>query len=80
VVGCGLGEDAEFLARLGFATVAFDFAHTAVEAARRRHPGSPVRYQVANLLDPRQEWREAFDLVIESLTVRSLPRSFRTCS
>ena len=73
VVGSGLGEDAEHVARLGFDTVAFDVSPTAVESARRRFPGSPVRYVAADLLDPPAEWRQAFDLVVESITVQSLP-------
>jgi SAM-dependent methyltransferase len=77
VVGCGLGRDSEYLAGLGFAVVAFDFSATAIAAVRRRFPGSPVRYQVADLLDPPAGWRGGFDLVLESLTVQSLPRQLR---
>ena len=73
VVGCGLGSDAEYVAELGFDTVAFDVAATAVRAASRRFPDSAVRYRTADLLDPPAEWREAFDLVVESLTVQALP-------
>jgi SAM-dependent methyltransferase len=73
VVGSGLGDDAEYIAALGFDTVAFDIAPTAVESARRRFPGSRVRYVVADLLDPPAEWRQAFGLVVESITVQSLP-------
>jgi SAM-dependent methyltransferase len=32
-----------------------------------------VDYQVADVLDPPAGWREAFDLVVESLTVQALP-------
>jgi len=73
VVGCGLGDDAEHIAGLGFATVAFDIAPTAVAAARRRFPDSAVRYVAADLLDPPPEWEGAFDLVFESRTIQSLP-------
>jgi SAM-dependent methyltransferase len=73
VVGCGLGDDAEFIASLGFATVAFDISRTAIAAARRRFPGSAVQYVTANLLDPPPAWRRAFDLVVESLTLQALP-------
>jgi SAM-dependent methyltransferase len=73
VVGSGLGGDAEFVAALGFATVAFDISPTAVKLARRRFPGSRVEYVVADLLAPPPEWRHAFDLVVESLTAQSLP-------
>lgn len=73
IVGCGLGEDAELVAGLGFDTVAFDVSPTAIRTARRRHPASPVRYRVADLLDPPADWQGAFDLVVESLTVQALP-------
>ncbi|MGW5669064.1 class I SAM-dependent methyltransferase, partial [Micromonospora sp. NPDC003776] len=71
VVGCGFGRDAEHLARLGFATVAFDISPTAVRTARRRHAGSPVRYETADLLDPPAAWLDAFDLVLESMNVQA---------
>ena len=77
VVGCGMGRDSEYLSELGFATVAFDFSPTAITAVRRRFPDSPVDYRVADLLDPLAEWAGAFDLVVESLTVQSLPRQLR---
>ncbi|SNT63477.1 Thiopurine S-methyltransferase (TPMT) [Asanoa hainanensis] len=73
VVGAGLGRDAEFLASLGFDVVAFDISATAIASAKERHPDSPVHYVVADLFDPPGEWRGAFDLVVESMTVQSLP-------
>jgi hypothetical protein len=73
VVGSGLGDDAEYVAGFGFDTLAFDVADTAVQAARRRFPASEVRYVTGDLLDPPAEWRGAFDFVLESLTVQSLP-------
>jgi len=73
VVGCGYGSDAEFLASLGFRTTGFDFAPTAIAGARRRYPASEVNYLVADVLDLPREWQEMFDLVVESLTVQSMP-------
>ncbi len=75
VVGSGLGDDAEHIAGLGFDTVAFDIAPTAIAVARRRFPASPVDYVVADLLDPPAAWRGAFDFVLESITVQALPPS-----
>ncbi|TWP51845.1 class I SAM-dependent methyltransferase [Lentzea tibetensis] len=75
VVGCGLGRDSEFLAAKGFTVTAFDVSPTAVETIRRRFPDSPVDYRVADLLNPPAEWHHGFDLVVESLTVQSLPIS-----
>ncbi|PXX60905.1 methyltransferase family protein [Nocardia tenerifensis] len=77
VVGCGLGRDAEHLAELGFETTAFDVAETAIKTARERFPDSPVDYVVGDLLDPPAEWNGAFDLVVESITVQSLPVTVR---
>src|SRR5690242_5990760 len=57
VVGCGFGADAEFLAGSGFRTTGFDFAPTAIAAARRRHPDSQVDYVVADVLDLPPEWQ-----------------------
>lgn len=77
VVGCGLGADAEYVAGLGFDTVAFDFSDTAVQIARERHPRSAVSYVQADLLAPRAEWGAAFDLVVEIFTVQALPIPLR---
>jgi hypothetical protein len=71
--GPGLGVPG----RVGFATVAFDFSPPPIAAVRRRFPDSPVDYRVADLLDPPPAWAGAFDLVVESLTVQSLPRQLR---
>jgi SAM-dependent methyltransferase len=77
VVGCGLGDDAEHVASLGFATVAFDISPTAIRLARGRFPGSAVEYVVADLLDPPAGWARAFDLVVESITVQALTDAVR---
>jgi len=73
VVGCGYGADAEFLALLGFRTTGFDFSPTAIAGARRKHPDTQVTYLVADVLDLPREWQGRFDLVVESLTVQSMP-------
>jgi len=73
VVGCGFGRDSEFLGSLGFRTTAFDLSETAIETAKRRHAATTVRYEVADLLDLPARYRAAFDLVVESYTVQSMP-------
>lgn len=77
VVGCGLGADAEYVAGLGFDTVAFDFSHTAIRVARQRFPDSDVFYVQADLLEPPEQWLAAFDLVVEIFTVQALPIPLR---
>lgn len=73
VIGCGLGDDAEALAGLGFSVTAFDIAPTAIEWCRRRFPSSSVDYRRADLLQPPAEWSGAFDFVFEAYTLQSLP-------
>lgn len=77
VIGCGYGRDAEYVAGLGFSTTAFDVSESAVRGARVRFPESKVDYVVADLLDPPAAWSGAFDLVVESITVQSMPLSVR---
>lgn len=77
VVGCGTGRDAELIASLGYAATAFDVAPSAIAEARRRHPQSEVDYVAADLFDLPVEWQRGYDLVVESLTVQSLPVPLR---
>jgi SAM-dependent methyltransferase len=77
VVGCGLGDDAEELARLGAAVKAFDVSTRAIEWCRRRFTNSQVDYQVADVLSLPAAWREAFDLVVEIYTLQVLPPELR---
>jgi SAM-dependent methyltransferase len=75
VVACGLGDDAEELARRGCVVDAFDVSPTAIDAARRRFPDSSVKYRVADLFDLPSSWRERFELIVEVQTIQSLPPS-----
>jgi SAM-dependent methyltransferase len=76
-VGCGLGDDAERLAKLGFAVTAFDIAPSAINWCKRRFPGSRVSYLVRDLFHAPQEWKGAFDFVLESYTLQVLTEDLR---
>src|SRR5215469_14557200 len=78
VVGCGFGDDAEFVASRGFNVVAFDISPTAIDGARGRFPGSSVDYTPGDLLNPPTSWRGAFGLVVEIYTVQPLHGTART--
>lgn len=73
VVACGLGDDAEELARRGCRVTAFDISPTAIERCRQRFPASPVDYVVADVFDLPSGWAGSFDLVVEIRTLQSLP-------
>ena len=77
VVGCGLGIDAEFVADHGFRTTAFDISQTAIDTAKDRYPDSTVAYRRADLLRLPDDWRQAFDLVVEIINIQALPVSLR---
>lgn len=72
VVGCGLGDDAEELAKRGYEVTAFDVAPSAIAWAKERWASSSVRYEVADLLHAPAAWAQAFDLVVEVYTVQVL--------
>lgn len=73
VVACGLGDDAEELARRGWVVRAFDVAPTAIRQCRQRFPDSAVDYRVADLFALPPEWSAGHDLVVEIQTIQSLP-------
>lgn len=77
VIGCALGDDAEYVASLGYDTVAFDVSPSAITAVRGLFPESTVDYTVADLFAPPTAWDRAFDLVVEISTVQALPRHIR---
>ncbi|MSV31691.1 MAG: class I SAM-dependent methyltransferase [Bryobacterales bacterium] len=73
VIGCGLGDDAEYLAARGAVVTAFDLSETAIQWCRQRFPQSTVTYKVANLL----EFVGDFDLAVEIYTLQAMPPALR---
>lgn len=77
VVGCGLGDDAEYLSELGYKVTAFDISKTAIEWCRRRFPESNVEYVEADLLSLPADWNGRFDFILESYTLQAIPDELR---
>jgi SAM-dependent methyltransferase len=77
IIGCGLGDDAELLASLGWSVVAFDISAAAIRWARERFGQSKVDYRVVDLFDAPGNWRRGFDLVVEAYTLQVLPSDLR---
>lgn len=77
VVGCGLGDDAEELARRGFRVTAFDISPRAIAWCQQRFPDTSVVYQAADLFATPPEWRQAFDFVLEIYTIQALSVTLR---
>ncbi len=78
VVGCGLGDDANYLKDLGFKVTAFDISPTAIEWAKRLYGDSEIKFEVCDLLQPVRGWLGAFDFVLEIYTIQPLPLDIRT--
>ncbi len=78
VVGCGLGDDAKFLAERGFRVTAFDISPTAIEWAKKLYGDDPaIEFHVADLFNVPDEWKKGFDLVLEVYTIQPLPMEIR---
>ncbi len=77
VVGCGLGDDANFLHDLGFNVTAFDISPTAIEWAKKLYHDADIRFETADLFQPFRGWLGAFDFVLEIYTIQPLPLEMR---
>ena len=77
VVGCGLGDDAEYLAGLGMIVTAFDISPTAIGWCQKRFSESNVTYVAQDVTQPHSEWVGAFDWVFEIYTLQVLPAEIR---
>ncbi len=65
IIGCGLGDDAIALSKLGMDVYAFDISETCIKWCQNRFPNSDVRWFVYNLLELPNSWKNNFDLVVE---------------
>lgn len=78
VIGCGLGDDAELLASIGYQVTAFDISPTAIAWCQQRFPESPVNYLVADLFNLDPSWQYKFDFVFECRNIQALPLDVRS--
>lgn len=77
VVGCGLGDDAEWLEEIGFNVTAFDISKSSIDWCKERFPDSTVNYCVADLLSPPENWKNKFDLIVEIHILQVIPEYIR---
>jgi 2-polyprenyl-3-methyl-5-hydroxy-6-metoxy-1,4-benzoquinol methylase len=77
VVGCGVGDDCEFLSNNGYEVIGFDISSSAIQLCKNRYPNSKVTYLVADLFKYPKNWFENFDLIYECNTIQVLPGKYR---
>jgi hypothetical protein len=77
VPGCGLGDDAEYLASLGAQVTAFDISPEAIAWCRERFPSTRVSYVVGDIQELPEAWRGRFDCIAECYTLQALPDAMR---
>lgn len=76
VVGCGMGDDAIELEKLGFSVTAFDVSKTAIGFCKERFPDSATTFIQADLLQNQPQWHHSYDFVLEIYTVQALPPKY----
>lgn len=77
VIGCGLGDDAEVLAGVGYAVDAIDISETAINMAKERFPKLEIDFRVEDIFKLPAFMKGHYDLVFESRTIQSLDPKFR---
>ncbi|MGL5833654.1 MAG: class I SAM-dependent methyltransferase [Waterburya sp.] len=78
VIGCGLGDDAELIASLGYQVTAFDISPTAIAWCHKKFPDSSVNYLVADLFNLDPQWQGKYDFIFECKTIQALPLNVRS--
>lgn len=75
-VGCGLGDNAVHLAKLGYRVVAVDAASAAIEQARARHGADTVEFAVADATSL-TGYENRFDTILDSALYHTLSEEHR---
>lgn len=77
VIGCGLGDDAQALAKMGYDVDAIDISQTAINIAKERFPTAGIHFRVEDIFKLPASMFGAYDFVFESRTIQSLNPKFR---
>ncbi len=76
-VGCGLGDNAVFLAQNGYEVTGIDLSQSAIDWAKKRFADSGVTFRQVDLFELPDDLVGQFDLVHETYTIQALPAEMR---
>jgi len=77
VIGCGLGDDANALAKAGYRVDAIDISGTAIAMAKERFSNTAIDFRVEDIFRLPDYMLAYYDLVFESRTIQSIDPKFR---
>ena len=77
VPGCGRGHDLAMAVEQGVDAIGVDVAPTAIAEARALYPWIADRFRIGSFFDPPNEFRDAFDVVLEHTLLCALPLEMR---
>jgi SAM-dependent methyltransferase len=77
VPGCGRGHEVALAVEHGLDATGLDIAPTGVAQARALYPHLAERFVTGSFLDPPEEMRGAFDVVLEHTCMSALPPAMR---
>ena len=77
MVGCGLGDDAVYLEKIGWEVVAFDLSDSCIDWCKERFSTSSVHWEVGDVTNPPERWIGNFDLVVEIHILQAIPAEIR---
>lgn len=77
VIGCGLGDDADALAKMGYDVDAIDISQTAIGIAKERFTISGIDFRVEDIFNLPVSMSGLYDFIFESRTIQSLDPKFR---
>ena len=77
MVGCGLGDDAVYLEKIGWEVVPFDLSDSCIAWCKERFSTSSVHWEVGDVTNPPERWIGNFDLVVEIHILQAIPAEIR---
>ena len=77
VIGCGLGDDAQFLSKMGYIVDAIDISPTSIKLAKQRFDNRDINFSVEDIFSLPSNMINNYDFIYEGLTIQSIDPKHR---